>query len=343
MSLPKPVEGLERQASGPLLDTFARAHSYLRISVTDRCNYRCTYCMPADGLEWMKREDLLSLEEIARVAGLFARMGVRGIRLTGGEPTVRRGLPQLVRMLADIEGIDDVAMTTNGHSFAPQAQLYRDAGLNRINVSLDTLRADRFTEITRGGDLAKVLASIDAAVAVGLTPVKVNCVVVRDLNVHDLVDLVRYFSTRPDVILRFIEYMPFSGNESRKRHVPVQEVRDLLGELWTLTPVARTVGKGPAVNWRVEETGQVLGFISPITEHFCDSCNRLRMQADGHLRTCLSKDGTPSLRELIRLGLTDDALSVAIRGMVWGKIAGHEAHYEEGWRTFDGAMIQVGG
>ncbi len=333
MALPEPVVGLER-GDGALIDRFARAHRYLRVSVTDRCNYRCTYCLPAEGVQWMRRDHVLSLEEIARLVRVFAGMGVSGVRLTGGEPTVRRGIEDLVRMIAHVDGVEDVAMTTNGHLFADRAQAFADAGLSRVNISIDTLDPARFAEITRGGNLSRVLAAIRAAVDAGLTPVKLNVVVVRGVNDHEVVDIVEYFADWPDVIVRFIEYMPFSGNGSEKLHVPVSEVREAVFGRWTVEPAGRRAGVGPAVNWRLVETGQVVGFISPITEHFCEQCNRLRLQADGHLRTCLSRDDTPSLRDLIRSGIDE---------MVWGKVAGHEAHKIEGWRAFEGVMTQIGG
>lgn len=342
MALPEPIVGLE-PGSGALIDRFARAHTYLRVSVTDRCNYRCTYCLPAEGVQWMPRDRVLSLEEIARVVRVFARLGVERVRLPGGEPTVRRGIEELVAMIAGIDGIEDVAMTTNGHLFAPRARAFAEAGLKRVNISIDTLDPARFAEITRGGDLSRVLAAIEAAREAGLGPVKLNTVVVRGVNDHEVPRIVRYFERWPDVIVRFIEYMPFDGNESRKLHVPVAEIRAAIFERYAIEPAERVAGSGPAVNWRLRDTGQIVGFISPITEHFCERCNRLRLQADGHLRTCLSRDDTPSLRELLREGIDDEALALAIRQMVFGKVAGHEAHQIANWRAFEGVMTQIGG
>lgn len=344
MSLPKPVPGLERPMTGPLLDRFARRHTYLRISVTDRCNYRCTYCMPADGLTWLPREQVLTYEEIGRLVAIFARLGVRRVRLTGGEPTVRRDIEQLVAAIAAVDGIEDIAMTTNGHAFASKAQALADAGLTRINVSLDSLDAAQFRAVTRGGDLARVLAAIDEARRVGLVPIKINCVVVAGINDDQLVPMVERFADHADdTVVRFIEYMPFGGNDDRGRHLPASTLRARLSERYTLQALGPGSGGGPARDWRIAETGQTVGFISPITEHFCEACNRLRLQADGHLRTCLSRDGTPSLRDLLRGGASDAALEDAIRGMVWLKVAGHEAHLEEGFRAFDGVMTQIGG
>lgn len=342
MALPEPVEGLD-PGNGPLLDRFARAHSYLRVSVTDRCNYRCTYCLPADGIQWMKRAEVLSLEEIARLVRVFATVGVKRVRLTGGEPTVRKDLERLVADIAAIPEIVDLSMTTNGHLFADRALRFKEAGLTRVNISLDSLDPSRFAAVTRGGDLGRVLAAIEAAREVGLGPVKVNTVVVRGINDQEVPDLVDWFAKWPDVVLRFIEYMPFDGNDARKQHVPVAEIREAIFSRHPVAPAGDVAGVGPAVNWRLEDTGQTVGFISPITEHFCQACNRLRLGVDGHLRTCLSRDDTPSLRDLLRRGLPDELLAVAIRGMVWGKVAGHEAHHLADYRAFEGVMTRIGG
>jgi len=340
MSLPEPVDGMERPAKGPLVDRYARAHTYLRVSVTDRCNYRCTYCMPAAGLTWLKRDQILSFEEITRIVKAFAGMGVRAIRLTGGEPTIRNGLPDLIAQLNAIDGIEDIAMTTNGHLFASKAQEFADAGLKRINVSIDSVDPTQFAAITRGGDVSRVLEAIEAARAVGLTPIKLNCVVVGGLNEDQVEAMIDYFDN--DVIVRFIEYMPFGGNDERKKHIPARLIRERLAERWTLQPADRRIGRGPARNYRIVETGQLVGFISPMTEHFCEACNRLRLQADGHVRTCLSRDGTPSLRDVLRAGASDEQLETTLRQMVWGKVAGHEAHLDD-FRAFEGVMTNVGG
>ena len=344
MSLPPRVEGAERQSTGPLLDPYGRKHTYLRLSVTDRCNYRCTYCMPAEGLKWMPREHLLTFEESARIVRVLAGMGVRKVRLTGGEPTVRAGIESLVAQIAAVEGIEDIAMTTNGHLFAKRAQVLADAGLQRINVSIDSVDPDQFRALTRGGDLTRVLEAIRVAREVGLGPVKLNCVVIRGTNGEQVVEMVRAFADWPDVVVRFIEFMPFSAVERERQHLPVAEMRERLGEHFTLEALGRPRGGGPAVEWQLKETGQRVGFISPITEHFCEACDRIRLQADGHLRTCLSREAAPSLRDLLREGMTDERLAEVLRERVWAKVAGHEAHLADGdFRAFDGAMTSVGG
>lgn len=339
MALPTPV--LDQQpTAGPLVDRFARRHTYVRVSVTDRCNYRCVYCLPADGVQWMPREHLLTFEEIERIVRCLAAMGVTGVRLTGGEPTVRRDLPVLVARLAAIDGINDIAMTTNAHHLARHASALADAGLNRVNISLDTLDPARFAALTRGGNVVRVLSGIDAALSAGLTPVKINCVVVEGENERDVLPLIHYFAQWPDQVqVRFIEKMPF--RDEPYATVPSQVLRERVSAELTLEPVPRIAGGGPSVNWRVAETGQTVGFISPMTEHFCQACNRLRLGADGDLRTCLSRDDTPNLRDALREGLDDSGLSALLRRMVWGKVAGHEAH--TGTRTFEGVMTQIGG
>lgn len=328
--------------SGPLVDPFNRVHTYLRVSVTDRCNYRCVYCLPAEGVQFMTRRHLLTYEEFARLARIFASMGIERIRLTGGEPTVRRDLPLLVEQLGQL-GLRDLSMTTNAHLLADRAEVLAKAGLHRINISLDTLDADRFTEITRGGSLERVLAGIEAARAAGLTPIKINCVIVAGENLDSLEQMVDFFAPHAaDTQVRFIEKMPF-GTE-RQTHVASAELRDRLAKRFRLTPIDRMAGAGPARAWRLEPSGLVVGFISPMSEHFCESCNRLRLQADGELRTCLSRDDSPSLRDLLRQGLDDAAIEQTIRRMVWGKVAGHEAHLEgEAFKAFEGTMTTIGG
>ncbi len=343
MSLPPRVGGAHPPAAGPLVDAYARIHDYLRVSVTDRCNYRCTYCMPATGFRPMPRAELLSLEEIARIVRVAATLGVRRVRLTGGEPTVRNNLVQLVRWIRDIPDITDLSLTTNGHAFAAMARPLADAGLSRVNISIDSLDPDSFRAITRGGDLARVLAAVDAARAAGLTPIKINCVLVAGVNDDQVFPMLERFAPHAgDTVVRFIEYMPFD-KESGRHHLPVAAVRAQVAERWGLSPVDEVWGGGPARMWRVHATDQRVGFISAITEHFCERCNRLRLSADGHLRTCLSRDAAPSLRTLVRAGADDAALATALRSQVWGKVAGHEAHLDQGWQRFEGVMTRIGG
>lgn len=324
----------------PLLDRFGRLHTYLRVSVTDRCNFRCVYCLPEEGVTLLPREDVLHYEEIVRIVRVMARMGLRRVRLTGGEPTVRRDLEALVAGVAAVDGVDEVSMTTNAHRFAKQAAALARAGLRRVNISLDSLDPARFARITRGGDLAAVLEGIDAAVAAGLLPVKLNMVVMGGVNDDEVVPMARWALARaPAVQLRFIEYMPFD----RRLHagLPTAVLRERLAEAFgPLAPEPERQGAGPATHARIGPL--TVGFISPITEHFCAACNRLRLLSHGELRTCLAHEDTPSLRDLVRAGASDEALAAVILGIVRGKPAGHLAELEGG-TAFEGVMTRIGG
>ncbi len=327
---------------GRLVDRFGRVHTYLRLSVTDRCNYRCVYCMPPDGLDWMPREDILSFEEAGRLARIFGELGVTKLRLTGGEPTLRRDFVGMVQRIGAVPQIRDLAMTTNGYRLARLAEPLARAGMGRVNISLDSLIPDRFAALTRGGRLADVLDGIEAARAAGLWPIKINCVVMAGRNEDELLPMVRYFSRYADSTeLRFIEYMPFGRR--RHRSLGAAQMRERLSERYTLIPPQGPAGAsaGPAVTWTVRETGLRLGFISPLSENFCAGCNRLRLMADGHLRTCLSDDDTPSLLGYLRGGADDAAIARAIQAMVLGKREGHGCSVEGG--TFEGVMTRVGG
>lgn len=326
----------------PLTDRFGRVHTYLRVSVTDRCNYRCVYCMPAEGMTWRPRDDLLTYEEIGRLVSVFARLGIEKVRITGGEPTVRSDIDKLVAAIAGVPGIRDLAMTTNAHTLRSLAPRLKAAGLTRLNVSIDTLRADRFRRLTRGGSLSRVLEGIEAARVAGLTPIKLNAVLLAGENDDEVMDLVAFVARHPEHLqLRFIEYMPFDNRWHGS--VKAKEVRRILSAAHTLEPLGRPgAAAGPARLWRIKENGVLVGFISPLSEHFCATCNRLRLQCDGHLRTCLAHDDTPSLRDLLRGGAPDAELVRAIRSMVLGKPAGHNAELDGG-TPFAGVMTGIGG
>ncbi len=324
-----------------LVDSYGRVHTYLRVSVTDRCNFRCVYCMPKEGVDWMPRTNVLSFEEIVRLVRVFVSLGVSRVRLTGGEPMARRDFPDLVDALGALPGVEDLALTTNALKLAPLAERFAAAGLKRINVSLDCLDPDTFFRLTRGGNVDFVLDGIEAARRAGIAPIRINAVMLEGENDGELFDLVEYFARNPeDTELRFIEYMPFQARWHTC--VPASELRRRLSTRYTLERMDSTVGGGPAVPWRIRENGLRIGFISPLSENFCGSCNRLRLMADGHLRTCLSDDKTPSLRDLLRAGADDDALVLAILTMVKGKREGHGCTLEGG-RMFEGVMTQVGG
>ena len=336
MSTPAP----ESRPSAPaLLDRFGRQHTYVRVSVTDRCNYRCVYCMPAEGMSWIPRADVLSYEEIARIVRVMANMGVRRVRLTGGEPTIRRDIVDLVRALAAVPGIDDIAMTTNAQLLGGMAAPLAAAGLSRVNVSIDSLDPARFARITRGGDLTAVLDGISAARAAGLLPIKLNMVVMAGENDDEIVSMARAFLPHAaDTMVRYIEYMPFEGRWHQ--NVSAAEMRRRLEVIAPVLPAEERSGGGPAKYWTVGPLR--VGFIAPLTEHFCATCNRLRLQADGHLRTCLGYEDTPSLRDLLRSGGTDADLVSALIAIVQGKPPGHAAA-TEGGRNFEGVMTAIGG
>jgi cyclic pyranopterin phosphate synthase len=329
----------------PLLDRFGRLHSYLRISVTDRCNYRCLYCMPEEGLSWIPRQQLLSYEEIARIVSVVAPLGIRRVRLTGGEPTVRRDILELVGAIGRIPGIDDLSITTNGQLFGPLAESFKEAGLKRVNISLDSLDLEQFSRITRGGSLKAVIHAVEASLKAGLAPVKINMVVCGGegpaSNLHQVLPLSEWCLER-GVELRFIEYMPFGDRWHTT--VSAAAVREKLGEVFELKAGAASSGGGPAKYWEAHKGGKLLrvGFISPLTEHFCASCNRLRLLADGDLRTCLAHEKTPNLRNVVRGGASDAELEEVIRLIVRGKPAGHEAQVEGG-KAFEGVMTAIGG
>ena len=304
-----------------LSDSFGRVHRDLRISVTDRCNFRCAYCMPEEGMVWRDRDELLTFEEIERLARLFVgRYGVDSIRLTGGEPMVRAGLPILVAKLADLGA--DLALTTNGSTLRAHAAQLADAGLRRINISLDTLRRDRFIELTRRDELHRVLDGIDAALEAGLDPVKINVVLMRGINDDEVVELA-HWGRDLGVHVRFIEFMPLDGDDrwSREIVVPQAEIIQRIDEVLPLEPIVR--GHEPAERFRYLDGGGDVGVIASITQPFCDTCDRVRLTADGQLRACLFAVEETDLRVLLRGGASDDEVAAAIERTVSPKWAGH--------------------
>jgi len=324
-----------------LVDGFGRVHRDLRISVTDRCNFRCTYCMPAEGLDWMAREDLLTYEELTRVARVCVeRFGFDGIRLTGGEPTVRANLPVLIEQLSEL-GVD-LSLTTNGTTLTNLAPTLVAAGLERINISLDSLQRVRFEQITRRDELDKVLEGIDAAVNAGLAPVKINCVVMRGVNDDEIVDFARFGRER-GVTVRFIEFMPLDaqGEWTNEQVVTKAEIVAAIGEVFELEPVVERESD-PAARWRYVDGGGEFGVIPSVTEAFCESCDRVRLTADGMLRHCLFATRELDLRTLLRTGASDEDLATAIASEVGAKWAGHQinqVHFIRPTRS----MSQIGG
>ncbi|MFP5375463.1 MAG: GTP 3',8-cyclase MoaA [Acidimicrobiia bacterium] len=308
--------------SRALVDPHHRTVRDLRVSVTDRCNLRCSYCMPADGLAWLPRSEVLSFEEIERVARVCVeRFGFDGIRITGGEPTVRAHLPVLVGKLAAL-GVD-LAMTTNGVLLESLAPELRRAGLGRVNVSLDSLRPERFARLTRRDDLGRVLAGIDAAVAAGFSPVKVNCVVTRGVNDDEVVDLAA-FARRRGVTMRFIEFMPLdaSGEWAAGAVVPLEEIVARVSTVFPLEAVAEP-DSAPARRFRYRDGAGEIGVVASVTQSFCATCDRVRLTADGQFRHCLFAVRETDLRAVMRGGGSDDDVAAAIEAEVGRKWAGH--------------------
>jgi cyclic pyranopterin phosphate synthase len=329
-----------------LVDLQARRVEYLRVSVTDRCNFRCTYCMPADGVDVVPRAEILTFAEVQRLVQVFVGLGVRKVRVTGGEPLVRRDVVELVRGIAGIAGAHDLAMTTNGQLLPELAKPLRDAGLQRLNVSLDTLDPVRFRELTRQGEVASVLAGLDAADAAGFLHTKLNAVVLRGLNDGELGRLTEFAGDR-GYVLRFIEYMPIGLDAAwgPQSFVPAAEMRvTLVREGWDLAPdpTAKHPGGGPAVHWRARKGRHdvALGFIAAVSEKFCKLCNRVRLSATGILRECLSTAGTLSLRDMLRAGATDAELAQAATNALHGKVDGHR--FDAAVQTRE-AMSSIGG
>lgn len=338
----------------PLVDPQARAIDYLRVSVTDRCNYRCSYCVPADDVARSSREEMLSFAEITALVEVFVGLGVRRVRLTGGEPTVRRDLPTLVRMLRAIDGLEEIALSTNGHLLAELAAPLRAAGVDRLNVSLDSLDPAKFQRITRGGDLARVLGGLEAARAVGFQPIKLNTVAIQGFNDDELTALCR-FAWERDLLPRFIEEMPMAAGRT---YLPgaclaAAEIRARVAEIDPRGSVVVDVegeprGAGPARYFRLTEATDALstvprrfGIISPMTDHFCATCNRLRLSATGAVHACLGYDDAVDLRAPLRTGDLD-GVRAEIRRALAGKRDGH-AFQLIGLGGPRKAMVQIGG
>jgi cyclic pyranopterin phosphate synthase len=330
-------------AAAPLVDGHGRTVRDLRISVTDRCNFRCTYCMPHEGMVWLPRDELLTFEELERVARICVeRYGFDSIRITGGEPTVRAHLPLLIEKLARLDV--DIAMTTNGATLALMAGDLAHAGLRRVNVSLDSLRPDRFLAITARDALDRVLEGIDAALVAGLSPVKVNCVLVRGVNDDEIVDFARFGRER-GVGVRFIEFMPLDaqGEWGIDKVVPADEVVAAVDAAFPIEPLGEHARAGqPAERFRYRDGAGEIGVIASVTRPFCGDCDRVRLTAEGQFRNCLFAVRETDLRALLRGGASDDDVAAAIAGDVAGKWAGHSIGRVEFIRP-NRSMSQIGG
>ena len=329
--------------SPKLIDGMGRTIVNLRISVTDRCNFRCTYCMPADNVEFMDRTNLLSFEEIHRVVTVASGLGINRIRLTGGEPLMRKDLPTLIKMINEVEGINDVAMTTNAFFLKDQAQSLKDAGLKRLNVSLDALDPEKFRDVNRRDCLQAVLDGLDTARKVGFKSIKINAVAVRNFSESEIMGLIEY--GRSDGFeVRFIEFMPLDSDKVWERDKVLfgHEIIELIKKKYEIVPVDNSLEIGPASEYTFADGKGKIGIITAVSNPFCDHCNRIRMTADGKLRTCLFSADETNLKEMIRSGKSDENIAETIRQAVLVKEPGHKINLDDFERP-DRAMHAIGG
>lgn len=327
----------------PLQDAHGRSISDLRVSVTDRCNFRCQYCMPAEGLPWLERDELLRFEEIEELVGAFARLGIRDVRLTGGEPLVRRDFPDLVARLARIDGIDDLSLTTNGYLLERDAEALVEAGIDRVNVSIDSLSRDRFFQITRRDSLPQVLAGLEAiAKYERVRPIKVNAVAIRDFTEDEVMRFAELARTS-DYQVRFIEFMPLDGDGAwtPEQVLTGAELKAIIEREHPLEPLEREESATARVYRFADGAGEI-GFINPVSEPFCSDCNRLRLTAEGKLRTCLFSVHETDLRGPLREGASAAELEQIIRDAVWRKELKHRVG-EPGFRPPPRTMSAIGG
>jgi len=327
----------------PLVDGHGRTIGDVRISVTDRCNFRCQYCMPAEGLPWLEREAVLSYEELARLIGILGRLGVHDVRLTGGEPLARRDLSRLIGMVAGDPNVHDLSLTTNGYLLRRQLPDLVAAGLKRLNVSLDSLAKDRFFELTRRDALEEVLLGLEAAEAYPeLRPIKVNAVALRDFTEDEALRFAELARRKPYEV-RFIEFMPLDADRTwgPDRVLPNRELKDLIHATYPLEPLGRETS-GTSNRYRFADGQGTIGFISPVSQPFCSDCNRIRLTADGRLRTCLFSLNETDLRGPLREGATDTELAGIVREAVWRKELKHHIN-EPGFIQPERSMSQIGG
>lgn len=325
-----------------MLDGYKRNINYLRISLTDRCNLRCVYCMPAEGIQQVAHEEILTLEEVYQVVKAATLLGIRKIRLTGGEPLVRLGITDLIKRIKQTTSVDDIAITTNGILLKKMGKDLKQAGLDRVNVSLDSLDRETFHKITRHDALPQVLAGIDEAMRLDLTPVKINTVIIRGVNSHEVLDFARW-TTKEPVHIRFIELMPIGTSNpwAGDCFVPAEEIINTINDkLGTLTEVRKLAGSGPAKYFRLPGAPGTIGFITAISNHFCHKCNRLRLTANGKLRPCLYDKQEIDIKTALRAGSTDEDLAEIIAKAILVKPDRH--HMQQGWRDRR-TMSQIGG
>src|SRR5437588_2506230 len=329
--------------ASPLRDGHGRLIGDLRVSVTDRCNFRCQYCMPAEGLRWLDRAELLTFEEIERLVRLLVRLGLRSVRLTGGEPLVRRELPKLIELLSAVEGLEDLSLTTNGYLLEGMAAELVEAGLERINVSLDSLSRDRFFQMTRRDSLSQVIRGLETLEGFPqLGPVKVNCVAMRGFTEDEVIPFAELARRKPYQV-RFIEFMPLDADRawSADRVLTGAEIRGMIDSVYPLEPLEREAHATAKV-WRFRDGRGEIGFVNPVSEPFCADCDRIRLTAEGKLRTCLFSLHETDLREPLRSGADDDEVEGILRDAVWRKELKHHVG-EAGFRQPARSMSAIGG
>ncbi|BBB68879.1 cyclic pyranopterin monophosphate synthase [Undibacterium sp. YM2] len=346
MSLPVTDHNADMETPVPpsstaaLTDRFGRRVSYLRLSVTDRCDLRCSYCMPKGFSGFEEPENWLRFDEITRVVAAFSRMGVARVRLTGGEPLLRRGLPQLVTQLSGLPGLQDISLSTNATQLHKHAQVLHDAGVRRINVSLDSLDRACTEKITGRDSFASIMAGLQAGKQAGFDPIKLNMVVMRGINDHEIMRMAQ-FCFEEGFILRLIEAMPMGETGRNSQYMDIGPVREQLVSKFNLIPAAAELGGGPARYWTTADSKGTIGFISPISQHFCATCNRVRLSVDGTLYMCLGQEEKFELRPLLRAGISDQELEAAIRMAIELKPERHE--FKEQPHKIIRFMSQTGG
>lgn len=333
-----------------LIDNLGREISYLRVSITDRCNYRCIYCKPEEPFEFIPHEEILRYEEIVEIIEEAVNLGVTKVRITGGEPLARKGVVDFIKKLREIKKLEDISLTTNGFFLSEYAEKLKDAGLNRVNISLDSLQEEKYKKITRGGSLEKVLKGIDSALKAGLWPIKINTVLIKEINDDEVEDFVRLTLRRP-LNIRFIELMP-SGEELKDNYwdkfISVLEIKESLAEKYSFRPININSGNGPAKYYQIKGGQGTIGFITALSQHFCETCNRIRLTSEGKLRPCLFSNKEVDIKQAIRNAKTDDKIIRSkiirdnIREAINIKPEGHKLNKKFSNRDFF-KMSKIGG
>ena len=324
-----------------LVDRFGRKHKYLRISVTDRCNLRCTYCMPAGGIYWKEHSEILNYEEIRRLAGLFIELGVNKIRLTGGEPTVRKNIEDLIGKLSELPGLNTLAMTTNGIFLKDKASVYKECGLNALNISLDTLKAERFTRITKRNNFEEVIEGINKSINLKFDPLKINMVVMKGINDDEILDFVDFIKEKP-INIRFIEFMPFKENNwNDSCFLPYGQIKSKIEERYKLIPIVRDASS-VAKDFCIRGLLGTVSFITSMSESFCNTCNRIRLTADGKFKVCLFDNKEIDLKMAMRNGATDGELTELILKALYNKPLEHKP-VNDLVKEDNRRMVEIGG